>query len=97
MIEIEPSKTADTKTCDFANTSKEVLLASSRQHIGDIAKALAFFSGKIIEAAGVLAFFVCWLAFATGREHDKLKRRVEKLERSEEKRWQNVFEKDEQK
>jgi hypothetical protein len=52
MIEIQKSKTADTRTCDFANTSKEVLLASSRQHIGDIVKALAFFSGKIIQAAG---------------------------------------------
>lgn len=52
MIEITKSKTADTRTCDFANTSKEVLLASSRQHIGDIVKALAFFSWKLIEAAG---------------------------------------------
>lgn len=52
MIEITKSETADTRTCDFANTSKEALLASSRQHIGDVVKALAFFSGKIIEAAG---------------------------------------------
>ena len=52
MIEIQKSKTADTRTCDFANTSKETLLASSRQHIGDIVKALAFFQTKITEAAG---------------------------------------------
>lgn len=52
MIEIQKSKTADTRTCDFANTTKETLLASSRQHIGDIVKALAFFNGKITEAAG---------------------------------------------
>lgn len=52
MIEISKSQTADTRTCDFANTSKETLLASSRQHIGDVVKALAFFSGKITEAAG---------------------------------------------
>lgn len=52
MIEIEFSKTADTRTCDFANTSKEVLLDSSLQHIGDVVKALAFFSSKLIEAAG---------------------------------------------
>lgn len=52
MIEINKSPTADTRTCDFANTSKEVLLASSREHIADVVKALAFFSGKIIEAAG---------------------------------------------
>lgn len=52
MIEIQKSQTADTRTCDFANTNKETLLASSRQHIGDVVKALAFFSSKITEAAG---------------------------------------------
>lgn len=52
MIEIHKSKTADTRTCDFANTTKETLLASSRQHIGDIVKALAFFTSKLVEAAG---------------------------------------------
>lgn len=52
MIEITKSATADTRTCEFANTSKETLLASSRQHIGDVVKALAFFSGKLTEAAG---------------------------------------------
>ena len=53
MIEIQKSKTADTRTCDFAHTTKETLLASSLQHIGDIAKALAFFSGKLTEAAAL--------------------------------------------
>jgi hypothetical protein len=43
---------ADTRTCDFVNTSKETLLASSRQHIGDVVKALAFFIGRLTEAAG---------------------------------------------
>lgn len=52
MIFIKKSETADTRTCDFANVSKETLLASSRQHIGDVVKALAFFSGKLTEAAG---------------------------------------------
>lgn len=52
MIQIQKSNTADTRTCDFANTSKETLLRSSRQHIGDVVKALAFFSGKLTEAAG---------------------------------------------
>jgi len=52
MINIQKSKTADTRTCDYANTSKGTLLASSRQHIGDVVKALAFFSGKLTEAAG---------------------------------------------
>ncbi len=51
MIEITKSETADTRTCDFANTGRETLLASSRQHIRDIVKALAFV-GKLIEAAG---------------------------------------------
>jgi len=53
MIEIKKSETADTRTCDFANTTKETLVASSRQHISDVAKALFFFSGKLAEAAGV--------------------------------------------
>lgn len=52
MIEITKSATADTRTCDFANTSKETLLASSRQHIGDIVKAIAFFQGRLTESAG---------------------------------------------
>lgn len=52
MIEIKRSETADSRTCDFANVSKETLLNSSRQHIGDVVKALAFFSSKLIEAAG---------------------------------------------
>lgn len=52
MIEVEKSQTADTRTCDYVNVSKETLLVASRQHIGDVVKALAFFSSKIIEAAG---------------------------------------------
>lgn len=52
MIEIKKSETADTRTCDFANVSKETLLVSSQQHIGDIVKALAFFIAKLTEAAG---------------------------------------------
>lgn len=52
MIEIQQSKTADTRTCDFANVTKETLLESSRQHIGDVACALRFFAQKIDEAIG---------------------------------------------
>jgi len=52
MIHITKSPTADTRTCDFANTTKETLLESSRQHIGDIVKALAFFQSYITQAAG---------------------------------------------
>lgn len=52
MIEITKSATADTRTCDFANTTKETLLASSLTHIGDVVKAMAFFSSKLFAAAG---------------------------------------------
>jgi hypothetical protein len=52
MITISPSKTADTRTCDFANTAKETLLYSSQQHIADVVKALAFFQSKLTESAG---------------------------------------------
>lgn len=47
MIRIQKSKTADTRTCDFAAVTKETLLASSVQHIGDVGKALAFFSALL--------------------------------------------------
>ena len=53
MIEIGKSSTADTRTCDFANTTKATLLESSRQHIGDVGKALAFFAARLVEAAAV--------------------------------------------
>lgn len=52
MITVRKSPTADTRTCDFANTTKETLLESSRTHIGDVVKAIAFFTGKLTEAAG---------------------------------------------
>jgi hypothetical protein len=51
VIEIKKSPTADTRTCDVLTVAKETLLESSRQHIKDVAKALAFFSSKLIEAA----------------------------------------------
>jgi len=49
-IHIKKSETADTRTCDYANVSKETLLASSIQHIGDVRLALAFFRDKLVEA-----------------------------------------------
>jgi len=52
MITIRPSPTADTRTCDFANTPKDVLLASSVQHIADVGAALAFF-GSMLTATAV--------------------------------------------
>ena len=43
-IQIKKSPTADTRTCDFANTTKETLLASSHQHIQDVGVAMAHFA-----------------------------------------------------
>lgn len=51
MITIQKSKTADTRTCDFANVSQEQLLESSLQHISDVRRALNFFIGEIKLAA----------------------------------------------
>lgn len=51
MIHIQKSETADTRTCDFAKVSKETLLASSKQHIGDVRQALFWFGGLITQAA----------------------------------------------
>lgn len=50
MITIQQSPTADTRTCDFANVSKETLLASSKQHISDVRRALDFFMARVCEA-----------------------------------------------
>lgn len=51
MIQIKKSPTADTRTCDFANVSKETLLASSHQHIQDVRRALAFFVEMMVGAS----------------------------------------------
>ncbi len=51
MITIHKSPTADTRTCDFANTSKETLLASSHQHIADVREGLRFLESMVRKAA----------------------------------------------
>jgi hypothetical protein len=51
MIQIRPSQTADTRTCDYTQVSKEQLLESSREHIHDVLRGLAFFVSKLDEAA----------------------------------------------
>lgn len=51
MIKIKPSTTADTRSCDFASVTEEVLLASSIQHIGDVAQALGYFGSELLKAA----------------------------------------------
>jgi hypothetical protein len=50
MIPIKPSPTADTRTCDFANVTKETLYVSSEQHIVDVRRALDFFIDTIMVA-----------------------------------------------
>jgi hypothetical protein len=50
MIEIKPSPTADTRTCDVTTVSQQQLLDSSKRHIGDVQRALAFFASEVTEA-----------------------------------------------
>ena len=51
MITIRKSQTADTRTCDVTKVERQQLLDSSRQHISDVAKAMAFLSSKLFAAA----------------------------------------------
>ncbi len=51
MIQIQPNKTADTRSCDFATVSKDTLYDSSRQHINDVRSGLAFFEDMLVKAA----------------------------------------------
>ena len=51
MIEIKKSPTADSRTCDVTKVDRQQLLDSSRQHIADVAQAMAFFSSKLFAAA----------------------------------------------
>lgn len=53
MIKIRKSPTADTRTCDFANTTKETLLESSRTHIKDVQKAMDYFKDYMARASEV--------------------------------------------
>lgn len=43
-IKIKPSKTADSRTCDWSKVTKDELLQSSKQHIEDVGKGFDFFS-----------------------------------------------------
>jgi len=43
MIVIRKSETADTRSCDFSQVTKEQLLKSSEQHIDDVDKGIQFF------------------------------------------------------
>jgi hypothetical protein len=55
-MRIHKSPTADTRTCDFANVSKETLLESSFQHITDVREGLAFFREALVKASSVHDF-----------------------------------------
>jgi protein tyrosine phosphatase len=51
MIKIQQSKTADTRSCDFSQVTKEQLLSSSYQHRNDIRKGMQYFANTLIDAA----------------------------------------------
>ena len=51
MIQIKQSKTADTRSCDFVNVTKDQLLESSHQHISDVSQGLLFFRKMLIDAS----------------------------------------------
>lgn len=51
VITIPKSSTADTRTCDFANVSKDTLYKSSYQHIMDVQRGLAFFGYLLKDAS----------------------------------------------
>ena len=53
MIEIKRSPTADTRTCDYTQVTKGMLLASSAQHIDDVKEGMCFFAAMLVEAAAV--------------------------------------------
>lgn len=51
MIQIRKSRTADTRTCDFSQVTKEQLLKSSNQHRNDVLRGMDFFRQMISVAA----------------------------------------------
>lgn len=51
MIEIRESKTADTRSCDFTKVSRQQLLESSVQHIGDVRRGIAFLVDQLLQAS----------------------------------------------
>lgn len=53
MIKIRKSETADSRSCDWSKVSKEQLLKSSRQHIGDVQKGLALWANMLYEVGRI--------------------------------------------
>jgi hypothetical protein len=58
-IVIKPSKTADSRTCDFTKVTKDELLESSKQHISDIKRGFEFY--RAVESF----ILVCLIALCT--------------------------------
>ena len=46
-IVIHKSETADTRTCDFKNVTRETLLQSTKSHIADVKKGMNFFADML--------------------------------------------------
>lgn len=53
MITIRKSHTADSRSCDYSKVSKEQLLLSSQQHIGDVTKGIFYLIGLLIDSANM--------------------------------------------
>lgn len=51
MIKIMKSKTADTRSCNWLEVSKEQLQASSQQHIGDVRSGMEYFRSLMEQAS----------------------------------------------
>lgn len=51
-VHVNPSPTADTRTCDPKSVSKETLLDSTRSHQRDVTAAMGLFSQALVDAAG---------------------------------------------
>lgn len=50
-INIKKSETADTRSCDFKNVTKETLKKSSKSHISDVKQGFDWFMKRLKEAA----------------------------------------------
>jgi hypothetical protein len=50
-IKVRRNPTADSRTCDFANVSKQTLLVSSIRHIDDVRAGLEFLREKLYHAS----------------------------------------------
>ena len=53
VIIIKKSATADTRTCDWSKVTKEQLINSSWQHIGDIQSGMEFMCDMLMQSAQV--------------------------------------------